>query len=380
METRWIKRYYEDKMDALLKKGKVLVIYGPRRVGKTSLIEKFLSKYKGKKYLGIGDDIVLRNLLSSEDLNLIKTSFSNYKLIAIDEAQRIPNIGIGLKIIIDNIPNIKVMTSGSSSFSLSNKIGEPLTGRQKEIMLYPVSILELYEQYGGIEILEKLKNFLIYGTYPEILTLKNFKEKTEYLHSIRNSYLFKDILELENIKNSDKIINLLRLLAFQIGRDVSLNELSNSLGIARQTVEKYLDLLEKNFIIKRLKSFSKNLRKEISKSSRYYFFDNGIRNSIINNFNDISLRDDIGMLWENFLFIQRIIRQEYFGETSNNYFWRTYDKKEIDLIEERDGKLFAYEFKWGNKKKSKAYKFWLETYKNSEFNIINKNNFLEFLI
>ncbi len=375
----WIKRYYEDKIDSFLKKGKALIIYGPRRVGKTCLVEKFLSNYDGKKYFGTGDDIILRNLLSSENLNLIKTSFSNYSLIVIDEAQRINNIGIGLKIIVDNIPDVQVAATGSSSFALSNELCEPLTGRQKIIRLYPISIMELYGEYGGMKLIEELDNFLIYGTYPEILTLKSIDEKREYLNSIRDSYLFKDILELENIKNSDKIANLLRLLAFQIGKEVSLNELSNSLGIARQTVEKYLDLLEKSFVIKKIKSFSTNLRKEISKSARYYFLDNGIRNSIINNFNNISLRNDIGMLWENFLFIQRITKQDYLGKRAVNYFWRTYDKKEIDFIEEIDGEIFAYEFKW-KKKKYKPPKLWLENYGNSKIEIITKDNFLEFLI
>jgi len=376
----WYNRYYEyeDKLLDNLKKGRVLIIYGPRRVGKTSLIEKAIKKFKGKLFLGAGEDLSLQEILSSSDIQRIKNSFSGYELIIIDEAQKIKNIGTGLKILVDQLPDVKIIASGSSSFKLLSEVGEPLTGRYKTLFVYPLSVLEMKEQFGGMEIYKQLEDFLIFGTYPETLISKNFTEKTEYLINLRNSYLFKDIFELENIRNSDKISDLLRLLAFQIGKEVSLNELSKNLGIAKQTVERYLELLEKNFIIKKVRGFSRNLRKEIAKSSRYYFIDNGIRNSIISNFNSMENRDDMGMLWENFLFTERMKKLHYKKIFSNIYFWRTHDRKEIDLVEEREGKLFGFEFKWGDKKK-KLPSIWFETYKNGTLEIITKKNFLEFL-
>ncbi|MEI6057180.1 MAG: DUF4143 domain-containing protein, partial [Lentisphaerota bacterium] len=300
-------------------------------------------------------------------------------LVVIDEAQRISNIGLGLKILIDQLPDLKVIASGSSSFELSSKIGEPLTGRQKIITLYPLSFLELKEEYGPMHSMEMLESFLIYGMYPETITNDNTKDKIEYITSLKNSYLFKDILELEDIRNSDKLLDLLKLISFQIGKEVSLNELSTSLGLAKQTIERYLDLLEKAFVIKKVHGFSSgNLRKEVTKTCRYYFLDNGIRNAVINNFNPINLRDDIGMLWENFLFSERLKKQSYHKIYSNIYFWRTYDRKEIDLVEERDGKLYGYEFKWGNKK-VKEPALWKATYSNAQYEVITKENYLDFI-
>jgi predicted AAA+ superfamily ATPase len=300
-------------------------------------------------------------------------------MVFIDEAQRIPEAGYGLKLLIDNFPEMIILVTGSSSFDLSNKIGEPLTGRNIVRNLFPVSVLELYEQFGGMHVLQRLEELMIYGAYPEILNAASADEKKEYLMSVRDSYLLKDILELENIRNPSKLNDLLKLLAFQIGKEVSLNELSNSLGIARQSVERYLDLLEKTFIIKKVGGFSRNLRKEIVKTSRYYFWDNGIRNAIVNNFNLPLQRNDVGMLWENFLFMERLKTKSYRRIFSNDYFWRTYDQQEVDLVEDRDGKLYAYEFKW-NPRKAKAPKAWTDAYPDSEFLVISKENFLDFLI
>ncbi len=376
---KYIYRFYDDKISSLLHNGKVLALYGPRRVGKTTLIKSFLENFSGKFYFGNGDDSALREILESENINRITSAFKGYDLIVIDEAQRIINVGFGLKILVDSLPKCKVIATGSSSFKLSGKIGEPLTGRQKTALLYPLSALELSEEFGRMAINENLENYLIYGSYPEVITAENTEDKKDYLVLLRDSYLFKDILELENIKNFSKLFDLLKLIAFQIGKEVSLNELSNSLEIAKQTVERYLDLLEKTFVIKRVRGFSGNLRKEVTKTSRYFFMDNGIRNAVINNFNNLSTRNDVGLLWENYLFVERIKKQTYKKIYSNNYFWRTYDKKEIDMVEERDGKLFGYEFKWGGKKKA-SEKLWLETYKNAEFELINKDNYLDFII
>lgn len=375
----WIQRCFENKDPNILKEGKVLAIYGPRRVGKTSLVNKMLDLYQGKIYRGSGEDLFVNSLLSSRDTQRIVSSFSGYDVVFIDEAQMIPDAGLGLKILIDNLPRLKIIATGSSSFDLSNKLGEPLTGRQLMKTLFPISMIEVAEQFGRMEINHNLNAYLVFGTYPEVITSKNNNQKVEYLVSLRDSYLLKDILQLENIRNPSKLIDLLRLLAFQIGNEVSLNELSISLGLAKQTVERYLDLLEKVFIIKKVQGFSRNLRKEITKSHRYYFWDNGIRNSLINNFNDLSFRDDKGMLWENFVFIERIKKQAYHQIFTNNYFWRTYDKKEIDFVEEKDGVLAGYEFKWG-KKKTKPPRLWYDTYKNSTFTVISPENYLDFIL
>jgi len=374
----WFNRFYEEDKPFLIK-GKVNLLYGPRRVGKTSLIEKILSETNKNTFIGSGDDIQVRNILGSEDKTKILSSFDTYDYIFIDEAQRINKIEWGLKILIDNLSNSTIITSGSSSFQLSSQVGAPLTGRSITNKLYPISILELKKQYGGMHILQNLENFIIYGMYPEVLNLKNNQNKISYLNELRNSYLLKDILEFENIRNSDKLIDLLRLLAYQIGHEVSLNELGNSLSLSKHTVAKYINLLEKVFIIKKIGGYSNNLRKEVSKSSRYYFYDNGIRNTIINNFSPIELRNDIGMLWENFAIMERLKKQEYHNIFSNNYFWRTYDKKEVDFVEERNGKLFGFEFKW-NPKKIKIQKEWLNSYTNASFDVIHRDNFLPFII
>ncbi|MGE0090823.1 MAG: ATP-binding protein [Bacteroidales bacterium] len=376
----WIRRILEEQLNSTVQQGKVFVLYGARRAGKTSVIEKYIKENISNSFIGTGDDIQLRNILSSENQNLINTSFQGYDLVFIDEAQRIPNIGLGLKILVDANPNLKIIASGSSSFDLSNKLGAPLTGRQKVYTLFPISMSEIAQSKGNMHIIQHLNDYLIFGTYPEILQNLNYKQKQDYLLTLRNSYLFKDILELENIKNSGKLIDLLKLVAFQIGNEVSLNELSRSLGIAKQTVERYLDLLEKSFIIIKVRGFSSNLRKEVSKTARYYFWDNGIRNSLINNFNEPTTRMDMGMLWENFCFIERLKKQEYKQLYANNYFWRTYDKQEVDLVEEREGKLFGFEFKWNDKKKTKAPKAFVETYSNAQFECITPANFLEFVI
>ncbi|MEI6678107.1 MAG: ATP-binding protein [Mariniphaga sp.] len=379
MTGQWYTRFYEKMSDSLLEPGKVLVFYGPRRVGKTELVRAMLSSYKGRIYRGTGDNQELRALLESQQLTKISSLLGSYDLIFIDEAQRIPQIGYGLKLLVDNHPNVSIVITGSSSLDLSSQIGEPLTGRNKIRTLFPLSAIELFQQFGGIEVTQMLEQLLIFGSYPEVLKAKSKQDKVEYLLSIRDSYLLKDILEMENVRNRSKLSDLLKLLSFQIGHEVSINELSNNLGIAKQSVERYLDLLEKTFIIKRVRGFSRNLRSEITKTARYYFYDNGIRNSLINNFNFIDQRDDIGMLWENFLFIERLKKQEYQRLFSNNYFWRTYNRQEIDLVEERDGRLFGFEFKWKPRKLS-APKIWKDTYPDSNFEVISKLNFLEFII
>ncbi len=367
-----------EEQKQLIKQGKVFVLYGPRRVGKTELIKKIISDFSGSIYSGTGDNQELRELLSSQNLTQLKAALGSYQLIFIDEAQRIPEVGYGLKLLVDQYPEKIIIVTGSSSFDLSNKIGEPLTGRNIIRSLFPISVHELTVQHGGMYVIEKLEELMIYGGYPDVMNAETNEDKKEYLFAIRDSYLLKDILELENVKNPAKLTDLLKLLAFQLGHEVSLNELSNGLGISKQSVERYLDLLEKTFILKKVGGFSRNLRKEVTKTARYYFWDNGIRNALINNFNPSGQRNDMGMLWENFLFIERLKTKSYKRIFSNDYFWRTYDKQEIDLVEEREGKLYGYEFKL-NPKKLKAPKAFQNAYQESEFNIISKENFLEFL-
>lgn len=374
----WYQRFYENKIESYLTPGKVFILYGIRRAGKSSLIRKFLSNYSGKYFSGTGEDMTLQEIFQSQSVARITSSFKGYDLIFIDEAQYIPQIGLGLKILVDHVPELRVIVSGSSSFDLSNKLGEPLTGRQRIAQLYPISMQEMIEQFGPMEVTQRLAEFLVFGTFPETLNLETEKEKMEYLATLRDSYLLRDILILENIKNSVVLLNLLKLLAFQIGREVSLNELGNSLSISKHTVERYLDLLEKGFVIKRVGGFSRNLRKEVVKTCRYYFWDNGIRNALINNFNHLDSRDDLGMLWENFMVTERLKRNTYLRHYANYYFWRTYDRKEIDFVEEYGGELWGYEFKWGDKL-AKVPKGWLETYENAHFETINRGNFLEFL-
>lgn len=375
----WYIRYIENQPTNFFKRGKVSVLYGPRRVGKTELLKKLISKMDGNKYIGTGDNFELREALSSQKLSTLTTNFGKYNLVFIDEAQRVPKIGFALKLLVDHFPEMRIIVTGSSSFDLSNKLGEPLTGRNITRILFPLSVFELYNQIGGMQVSEQLENLLIFGGYPEMLTASTIEDKMEYLISLRDSYLFKDILELENVRNPSKLSDLLKLLAFQIGNEVSLSELGNNLGIAKQSVERYLDLFEKTFIVKKVSGFSRNLRKEVVKSSRYYFWDNGVRNALINNFNPLSQRNDLGMLWENFMFMERLKTKHYKRIFSNDYFWRTYDQQEIDLIEEREGKLFAYEFKY-SPRKVRAPKAWEKAYPDAEYNVVSKDNFMEFLI
>ncbi len=376
-KNNYISRYYGD-LNAYCQPNKVLIIFGPRQVGKTTLIKHFLSTATFKYKLDSGDDIALQMSLSQANFKVLKEYVSGYELIVIDEAQKIPNIGLSLKIMVDQNPGLRIIATGSSSFDLAGQVGEPLTGRKKTLTLFPITQLELSKQLNPFELKQHLSDYLIYGTYPEVIAADTQKEKQAYITEIAHSYLLKDILELEKIKNSLTLLDLLRLLAFQVGHEVSHHEIAQNLKVDTKTVARYLDLLEKSFVIYNLRGFSRNLRKEITKKSKYYFYDLGIRNALIANFNALNLRDDIGRLWENFLFIERMKKQSYQQTNVNYYFWRTWDKKEIDLIEEREGRLFAYEFKWRNEK-AKIPKEWLQTYDNASYEIINKENYLDFL-
>lgn len=347
-------------------------------MGKTTLVQEFLQTTKLKYKKDTGDNIATQEHLGSQSLDKIKDYVGNYELIFIDEAQKIPNIGVGLKLMVDSIPGIKVIATGSSSFELAGQVGEPLTGRKFTYNLFPISQLELKNHYSPFELKESLGKYLVFGSYPDVLNAPTEIAKSKYLEELINSYLLKDILELEKVKDAKLLRDMLRLLAFQVGGEVSHAELGTQLGIDAKTVSRYLDLFEKSFIIYNLRGFSRNLRKEITKKGKYYFYDTGVRNALISNFNQLNHRDDQGKLWENFLFMERLKKRSYSEIYANDYFWRTWDQKEIDLIEERDGKLFGYEFKFGNKKTKKPLE-WLQTYKEAEFQIINQDNYLEFI-
>ncbi len=372
-----IPRFYQD-LTPYLKPNNVLVIYGPRQVGKTTLIQDFLAAYPGRYKLDSGDNIRIQTVLGSQDFDAIKEYAQGYSLIVIDEAQRIPNVGQGLKILVDQIPDIQVVATGSSSFELAGQVGEPLTGRKTTLTLYPVSQLELRGLYNTYELKNNLEHRLVFGGYPEITATESKSEKIRLLEELVQSYLFKDILELEQVKSSKTLMDLLRLLAFQVGKEVSLSELGQQVGVDTKTAARYLDLFEKAFVVYNLRGFSRNLRSEIVRKSKYYFYDNGIRNGVIANFNELRLRNDAGELWENFLFMERLKKRSYQNIYANSYFWRTWERREIDLIEEREGKLFAFEFKWG-KGKTKPPKQWTEAYPEALFNVIDRENYLEFI-
>lgn len=372
-----IPRHYQN-LEKYLESNKVLVVYGSRQVGKTTLLNGFLSNTKYKYKLDSGDNLKIQEILSSQDFNKITDYASGYDILAIDEAQRIPNVGMGLKIIVDQIPKIRVIATGSSSFELAGQIGEPLTGRKRTLTLYPIAQIELAKMFNPYELKEKLPEILVFGSYPAVLTAETKEKKVAILEEIVHSYLLKDILELEQTKGAKILLDLLRLIAFQVGSEVSLSEVGAQLGIDYKTVGRYLDLLEKSFVLYNLRGFSRNLRKEITKKSKYYFYDNGIRNAVISNFNDLGIRNDKGQLWENFLVSERLKIQEYAGIRANNYFWRTWEQKEVDWVEERGGKLFGYEFRYSTQK-DKLPKEFLESYPEARIEIINPENYQIFL-
>jgi len=370
-------RFYND-LDKRLKPGKVLILYGPRQVGKTTLMTDFLTGSSFRYRLESGEDIHTQILLQSNDVGKMKEFARGYDLIAIDEAQKVKGIGQALKLWVDHVPGIRIIATGSSSFELAGQIGEPLTGRKTTLILFPVSQLELRHLYSPFDLRKRLEEFLIFGAYPEVVAASGREDKISLLQEISGSYLLKDILELDRVKGSKLLLDLLRLLAFQIGSEVSLSALAGQLGIDYKTVGRYLDLFEKAFVIFNLRGFSRNLRKEITKKSKYYFYDIGLRNAIISNFNPLELRNDAGMLWENFLMMERLKVRSYQAIPANPYFWRTWNRKEIDLIEEREGKLFAYEFKWKPKSVKPPAEF-VGAYPEAEFSVIHPGNYLDFV-
>lgn len=377
---KYIERYIEKEVIRKIKQGKVLLLLGARRVGKTFFLNTIQKKLSEKTLRLNGEDIYTTDVLSVRTKKNYEDLINDNKVLIIDEAQKIPNIGAILKFIADEFPKLKIITTGSSMFDLKNTLGEPLTGRKHTIMLFPISQLELKNHYSIAELKYMLPERLIFGSYPEVFKIKSKQDKIDYLKELASDYLLKDILSIDGIRHSSQMLNLLKLLAFQVGKEVSYQELGTQLNMSKNTVEKYMDLLSKVFIIHKVSGFSRNIRKEVTKNSKWYFYDNGILNVFLNNFNNINLRQDIGILWENFIISERLKYQYYKRMNVNNYFWRTYTQQEIDWIEERNGKLYAYEFKWtSSNKKIKPPTLWKENY-SSNFKVIHKDNFQEFIL
>ena len=359
-----------------LKSGLAVGLFGARRTGKTVLMNQVSEKAPGKHLMISGEDFEVQEIFSSQKLSLLKSTTSGYTHLFIDEAQKIPNIGINLKLIVDNIPDISIFFTGSSSFELYNQIGEPLTGRSLFLNLFGFSQEELNEDF--LEARKSLDNKLIYGLYPQVFMEPGADQKEEILNGIKNGYLLKDILEFDLQKDSIFVLNLLRLIAFQIGQDISYSEMAGRLQVNVRTVQRYLNILEKMFIIFSLPGFSRNMRSEYTKTPRYYFWDNGIRNILIANLNPMNIRNDVGQLWENYCISERQKYLFYNRITANTFFWRTYTQKEIDYIEEREGILHAYEMKYSGRS-AKAPALFLENYPGSEFTEINRDSYLDFL-
>ncbi len=373
-----IHRKLEETVIGKIGTNKVILILGTRRVGKTYLINRVSERVTGKKLLLNAEDFDVQEVLKKRTVANYQRLINDTTLLIIDEAQAIPEIGSILKLMIDSHPHLTILATGSSSLDLVNASGEPLTGRSYSYNLYPVAQLELGN--NPLQAQADIDERLIIGSYPEIFQINTWIEKEQYLRELINSYLLKDILSYAGIRQSHKLIDLLRLIAYQIGSEVSYNEISNQLGINKVTVENYLDLLQKVFILFKLPSYSTNHRKEISKGVKWYFYDNGIRNAVINDFRPISLRNDMGMLWENYIISERIKFNAYNQTGSQLYFWRNYLQREIDLIEVKDSRIHAYEIKYGKDRKVKIPLAFKTAYPDADFYKIDADNYLEFIM
>ena len=365
-------RSIEARIFPKLFSGKAVILYGPRQVGKTTLIENLLVQLD-KPTLSLNcDNPDVREVLQDTNTTALRGLIGNNEIVFIDEAQRVKNIGLTIKLIVDNFPSVQVLASGSSAIELANVTNEPLTGRKYSYKLFPISLSEYFgSEINPIKFKRELPFLLLYGSYPEVLTMDEASQKEDLIRELAGDALFKDIYTFQQIKNPSVLRTLLKALALQVSSEVSNNELAGLVGIDKNTVESYIDLLEKNFIVIRVPSFSRNLRNELKKSKKVYFVDLGIRNALINNFNSLQNRSDVGALWENYCVIERMKLQEYHPLSSNNYFWRTYDDAEIDWIEERAGTLHAFEMKWNPKKKISVPASWIKAYPDSTWKLIN---------
>lgn len=375
----YIPRLISEQIETrVLNSPKVVILYGARQVGKTTLVNHLIDKVNLKTLKIDAEDMRYNEVLSSRNGDRLKTLVAGYQLVVIDEAQQIPEIGATLKLIHDHISDVRVIATGSSSFDLSNKVMEPLTGRHWAYTLFPISYGELANQNNAFELDQKLDEALIYGMYPETLAMQSLGDKKEYLDRLCSSYLFKDVLQVSQIRNSLKLRQLLKMLAYQIGNQVSLSELATRLDMGKDTVARYIDLLEKSFVVFRLGGLSRNLRNEVTKMDKIYFYDLGIRNSLIDTLKPLNDRNDVGQLWENFLISERIKHNAYSGGHASAYFWRLSTGAEIDFVEEREGQYHGFEFKWGDKQ-AKSPASWQMGYPGASFTIINRNNYLSFI-
>ena len=372
-----IERSLDKLIAEKLFKGKAIVLIGARQVGKTTLLKNLVKGMDSLIWLN-GDDIEVRTLLQNVSTMKLKSLLGKNKTLVIDEAQRIENIGLKMKLVTDNFVDVQLILTGSSSFDLANKINEPLTGRKWEYTLFPLSFGELANHNGTFDEIRHLPLRLVYGSYPDVVN--NPGDEREILMQLTNSYLYKDILEWERIRKPDKLVRLLQALAFQVGSEVSLNELGTLVELDKNTVEKYITLLEQTQVIFRLPSLSRNMRNELKMSRKVYFHDNGIRNALIRNFSDIDTRNDVGTLWENWIISELRKKRHYEQDYVNTYFWRTTQQQEIDYIEEKDGHFTAYEFKWNPQKKAKMSQTFLNAYPNTTIKTINRENFYEYLL
>jgi predicted AAA+ superfamily ATPase len=372
-----IKRELESIIQSKLGKGKAILLMGARQVGKTTLLKNLFKQNSGVLWLN-GDEKDVQELFQNSSSSRLKAFFAKHTIVIIDEAQRIQDIGLRMKLITDQIPEVQLIATGSSAFELANKVNEPLTGRKWEYKMYPLSFQEMVEHHGLLEEQRMLPHRMVFGYYPDVVS--HVGDEKEILKQLTESYLYKDVLWLEQVKKPEGMIKLLQALAYQIGSQVSYNELSKTTGIDIKTIEKYIAVLEQTYVIFRLGSLSRNLRSELKKSRKIYFYDNGIRNSLISNLNSIEQRTDTGALWENYLVSERMKFNEYHKRWPNSWFWRTKDQKEIDYIEEKDGLISAYEFKWNPLSKHKNPKSFLNAYTESNFQIIHPGNMEEFLL
>ena len=378
--SSYIPRAIEESIVNKLQPNKVIVLLGARRVGKTLLLNHLIEHSIHEPFLFFnGEDMAVQALLSQRTAENYKRLLGDKKLLILDEAQKLEDVGQILKFMVDTIEGLKVIATGSSVFDLSNKLGEPLTGRKYTFKIFPLAQMEYSAIENSVQTMAKLEERLIYGCYPELVHLPSNQEKADYLNDMVDAYLLKDILEFDGIRNAAKMLNLLRLIAFQIGKEVSLEELGRQLALSRNTVEKYLDLLSKVFVVYKLSGFNRNLRSEITKTNRWYFYDNGIRNALIRNYNPLSIRNDAVELWENYVLTERVKFQHYTNIQASNYFWRTYEQQEIDWIEESGGRLSAYEIKWNPAKTVRVPTAWTKAYPESSFQVIHPENHLDWI-
>ncbi len=372
MIQRILKKTIQDKLDT----SKAIILIGSRQTGKTSLLKEIFEGKEGVLSMN-GDDVDVRNLFENITASRLKAIIGNHKYLIIDEAQRIPDVGLKFKLITDQMPSVQLIASGSSSFELANKLNEPLTGRKWEYQLFPLSFREMVDHHGFLEESRLLSHRLLYGYYPDVVNYQGSEK--EILKQLAESFLYKDVLLLDQVKRPESLVRLLQALAYQVGSQVSYNELAQTCSLDTKTVEKYITLLEQSFVVFKLSSLSRNLRNELKKSRKIYFYDNGIRNALIANFNQVENRTDVGALWENFLVSERMKHNHYSGRWVNSWFWRTTEQAEVDYVEESDGKMTAFEFKWNSNSKMKVTKSFVNAYKEAQIEFVHPQNFEAFL-